>query len=525
MRIALISREYPPDTGWGGIGAYTYQHAHSLAALGHEVHVICLTKKEVLSNPPLSMDGAVHVHRSTWTNLLSQFALIASTNSNTHHVLKATLALWQKLFSLHEEKPFDVLEAPDHLAEGIFPALTRIAPLVVRLHTPHSKFVAERYHNLEANFDNLTVGNLERLAMTEANLLSAPSIDIARYVATDTGIRLEDIEIVRNPVNITKFNPQGEKAIVKFAAAQSDNEKIVYFAGRLEARKGIHYLVDAVPQIIKTCPEARFVIVGADTNTGPGGSSVMATLKEKLAREGGQEAIDRVLFVSHVPLNDMPNYYRLADVCVVPSLYDNAPYTVLEALASGKPVIASTAGGTPEYVEVEVDGLHIPKEDSSALAKAVIEILKNDDKRKSFSTKAREIAENQYATEVIARQAVKTYEKAIERYNRGTQEPIYKKPPSMLAADLDYFLATYNSNLAGLAPLKAFRLNMRPWISMFFTRPKLFIASLTLGICKSTLGLFKVPPKKLSSFALKLEEQVRAKQLQVDDSAKQSQPT
>jgi glycogen synthase len=46
MRICLISREYPPETGWGGIGAYTYQHANSLAALGHDVEVVALARKE-----------------------------------------------------------------------------------------------------------------------------------------------------------------------------------------------------------------------------------------------------------------------------------------------------------------------------------------------------------------------------------------------------------------------------------------------------------------------------------------------
>ncbi|MBA4076701.1 MAG: hypothetical protein C0508_16785, partial [Cyanobacteria bacterium PR.023] len=140
MRICFISREYPPDTGWGGIGAYTYQLCRELARQGHDVHVVCLTKKTVSgANPPMSKDDQVHVHRVVWADSLRLAALLNVTQPNTHHVLRAALPMWKKFLELHRAQPFDAVEAPDHLAEGIFLAITRIAPLVIRLHTPYSK--------------------------------------------------------------------------------------------------------------------------------------------------------------------------------------------------------------------------------------------------------------------------------------------------------------------------------------------------------------------------------------------------
>ncbi len=182
MKICLLSREYPPETGWGGIGAYTQQFARALAELGHEVHVVCLTKRETNTSESDYMDGQVSVHRVPWAEVLEQWVLVLATLPNSHHLLKAAVAMWRRFLSLHRQIQFDIVEAPDHLAEGLFVALTGVAPLVVRLHTPHFKLVADGYHNLSRDLDNDVVANLERLAILEADLASSPSIDLAGFV-------------------------------------------------------------------------------------------------------------------------------------------------------------------------------------------------------------------------------------------------------------------------------------------------------------------------------------------------------
>lgn len=518
MRIGLISREYPPDTGWGGIGAYTFQHAHSLMKLGHDVQVICLTKREVESEqdpaPLVEKDeasgGTLTINRVVWGHLLNRWILILATKPNTHHAIKAALALWQKVLTLNSEKAFDILEAPDHLAEAIFPALTKLAPLVIRIHTPFSKFVQEGYHNLANAFDNQMVGHLERLSMLQADLLSSPSVDMAKYVAGDTGIALSDIEIVRNPVDIKVFTPDGEKAEIAGRKAQ---EKIVFFAGRLEARKGIHYLIDAVPAVLEAHPDTRFVIVGADTKTGAGAGSVLEELKEKLRRNLKNAGdIEKVTFVSHVTLSDMPKYYRLADICCVPSLYDNAPYTVLESLASGKPVIGSTAGGTPEYIDNGVDGLHVNKADARDLAAKINELLADDGKRQKFAAEARRIAESRYSTEVIAQEAVESYKKAAKLWQEKKANALYKQNPERLVRDLDALLYSYHENLDELAKLVSVRYRMRPWRAMLLTRPKLFAASLFLVVSKGCAGILG-KPQGFMNYLKQLETRIESAKL------------
>lgn len=504
MRICLISREYPPDTGWGGIGAYTFQHAQALKNLGHDVEVISLTKEDAradFSSEPSVDASQVPVHRAAWGNLLQDLSTVWISVPYTHFVLKSALALWRKFLEIHSKKPFDLVEAPEHLAEALFPAITRVCPLVVRLHTPHSKFIQEKYHNLNAGFDHRLVSILERMAMIEADLLSSPSIDLASYVASDTGIEPAEIRIVRNPVDTKRFSPEGARAV------SNDNGPLVFFAGRLEERKGIHYLIDAVPTVLARVPSAKFVVVGADTKTGPGKSSVLAELHRRLALS---ECAHAVQFVKHVQLAEMPDYYRSADICVVPSLYENAPYTVLEAQATGKPVIGTSAGGSPEYVAHEETGLVVPPRDSQALAEAIVDLALNKDRRDAMSKRARERSLAQFDREIIAQHAIASYELAIDRFNGKDRNALFKKRAEQSMKDFVELLYAYHNSLCDLIYRHSFSYRAKYWMRNLAMRPRLSAAKLILAT------LEKVPllsqQTKVILFADRLKKQIAARE-------------
>lgn len=527
MRICLISREYPPDTGWGGIGAYTYQHAHGLKALGHDVEVVALTKKEQCVQQSAEVLDGIIVHRAVWGPLLNDLSMICLTAPYTHYVLKCAMALWQKFLPLHQANPFDVVEAPEHLAEAILPALTKVCPLVIRLHTPHFKFTAERYHNLSPTFDLQTVANFERMAMLEADLLSSPSEDLARYVSQDFGYRLEDIKIVRNPVDIGVFNPEGPRAY------GDGRNPVVFFAGRLEGRKGIYFLFDAIPKILAKCPGARFLIVGADTNTASGEKSVLSELKAKLA--GLSFAVDAhsgadlnvvsaemrpvlsaVEFVSHVPLDKMADYYRSASVCVVPSLYDNAPYTVLEAMACAKPIVGSKIGGIPEYVLDGETGIIVPAADSEALAKGIIELLQDDELRSRYGEAARKRIEGEFTREIIARQAIDTYEIAIAKFRQGHALPVFRRRPEEIIESFVSSLYAYERSLDRLVFDNGLELLSRRAFQLLTLRPRLALAKVVLGFLQ-LLGKLPLLAGFTQNLADKLDRRVKARELEAED--------
>lgn len=511
MRICLISREYPPETGWGGIGAYTYQHAQALLEAGHDVEVISICKKDsTVDGAPqgdVNDTSTIRVHRAAWGNLLEELSAMKVSLPHTHFLLKAALALWRKFLEVHSQRPFDVIEAPEHLAEAIFPSLTHICPLVVRLHTPHSKFVREGYSNINVNFDQRFVCILERMAMLEADLLSSPSIDLASYVASDTGIELSKIQIVRNPVDTKRFTPDGEIAITNSDKATNPGKVTVFFAGRLEERKGIHYLIDAVPEILAACPNVSFIIVGADSNTADGNSSVLADLKSRLELSGATTA---VRFVSHVPLTEMPSYYRAADICVVPSLYENAPYTVLEALATGKPVIGSNAGGTPEYIADGETGFVVPAKDSKALAQAIITLVNDEGKRKAMGLKARERALELYEKSVIAEQAVASYKLAVSRYNSSLSSALYKRSPEQSLSDFIQLLYSYNENLNDYRYINSLCYRLKYWQQYLAQHPNLFFAKLKAVVMR------KLPKSLMNKNLQSSLVQIRAQIIESD---------
>ncbi len=329
MRICLISREYPPETGWGGIATFTRHLAHGLKEIGHEVVVVSLSKDE----DKVVDDEGIQVHRVKQEWLGKRLGTISLCMPYSRYVLLTSTALWRKFFLLHSEKSFDVVDTPELLAEGFFPSITRALPLLVRLYTPHSKFIAERLHNVTPSFDHEFVAAVERVAMLGACVLSSPSLDLAKFVANDLNYKLDDIHIVRNPISASEFSDEGNKHL------ENAGKIRVLFVGRLEERKGIHYLVKAIPQIVLREKNVEFVIIGDDTKNASGQKSVLDELKAIIAKD---ETKEFVKFIPRVPLTDLPGYYRSADICVIPSVYDNSPYTCLEAMSCGRPVVATT---------------------------------------------------------------------------------------------------------------------------------------------------------------------------------------
>ena len=220
-----------------------------------------------------------------------------------------------------------MVDLADHGAEGLAPALFWPGPSTVRLYTPWALLAgmrADMASGAEAGWLPL----FESALLHHADLVTSPSRDLAARVQTFFDLPVE-IPIVPNPVDTDAFRPP----------ARDDGRLRVCFVGRLEERKGIRTLLEAIPLVLDRAPSVEFEIVGPD----PFG--LEATLRE--------EHRDRVVFRGRVPLAALASVYRRAAIAVVPSTYDNSPYTCIEPMACGRPVVGTTGGGIREYV---VDG-------------------------------------------------------------------------------------------------------------------------------------------------------------------------
>lgn len=451
MRVCLISREYPPDTGWGGIATFTKHLAHGLIDLGHDVEVVALAEGPAKT---VEQDG-IWVHRVEPHIIEGDLGAVSICMPYSRYVLRTTSALWSKFLELHQKTPFDVVDTPELLAEGLIPAVTKVVPLVIRLYTPHSKFIAEKLHNVHPSFDHQFVATMERVAMRFADVITSPSDDLAAYVAKDMCLPLENIQIVRNPIDPAVFTPEGGKAI------PSDQRKTVLFVGRLEERKGISYLVDAIPKVLSAYPNVRFVIIGDDTiNAASGQTSVLSQLKQSLRENKCTESVQ---FIDRVPLTALPEYYRSADICIVPSVYDNSPYTCLEAMACGRAVIGTSAGGTREYIVDGESGVIIPPRDTAAIVQSLLSILTDEVEQRRLAANARKRVLEKFQRREIARQTTDLYELARTRFKPDAG--LYLHGSNRFMTDADTLMYSFDKMIYDLLYQESIAFRIKHWSS------------------------------------------------------------
>ena len=158
--------------------------------------------------------------------------------------------------------------------------------------------------------------------------------------------------------------------------------------------------------------------VGKDHPAGPGGTSMQAHLLKKLAAAGIEPS--RVVFTGAVPHSELPQIYGESSICLVPSLYENFPYTCLEAMASGCAVIASRTGGIPEIIQDGVDGLLVPPGDVEALANAIIRLMSHPQEVESIAARARASVQSRFGKAAISQRTAKLYRAVMS--SRGVRK-------------------------------------------------------------------------------------------------------
>ncbi len=130
------------------------------------------------------------------------------------------------------------------------------------------------------------------------------------------------------------------------------------------------------------------------------------------------ELKDNVVFTGYVPTNRTPLYYRAADIFVLPSFSEAFPLTLLEAGASGLPIVATNVGGVSDILHDGVNGLMTKTGDSEDLAGKIITLLDNNELRKEMGKKGQALAK-QYSWKIVAEETEKAYLDLIKRENYG----------------------------------------------------------------------------------------------------------
>lgn len=234
------------------------------------------------------------------------------------------------------------------------------------------------------------VRDAEAAGCHNANLVIAVSHFLADELRRIYHVPHEKIHVVYNGVNYNAFDGYIDPAEIKGRFGIAPMAPTIFAPGRMTIQKGMDMLVEAVPMILASYPDARFIISGE----GPEKDAVM-----RRAYEVG--ATRAIVFLGHVPRWQYIDIMRACDILVVPSRNEPFGIVVLEGWAAGKPVVATTAGGPREFVWHRVNGFLVDA-NPGGLAHGVGSLLADHDYCRALGANGRRAVEDAFNWDKIA---------------------------------------------------------------------------------------------------------------------------
>lgn len=396
MKVLLIN--HFPLQG-SGSGIYTLNIAGELLKAGHEVFVIDIDN--VIDNTDYSFRRKTIICDETKNNkpdLKFNFPCFTThprSNLTYYDLSDRQIKIYADTFIKITQQVVvdfqpDIIHA-QHLWITPYAAMKSGIPYVVTVHgTDLMGFKKDkRYH---------------KYALDGANN-AAKVITISRQVNNDT------LELFNLPEEKMKLNPNGfdddifrpknitRKEFFSKIGLNINPEKLVSFVGKFTEFKGIDILIKAARQVTDEIPEVIFALAGD------------GQLMNQMTQLTNKLNLNNIFFLGHQTQEEVASLYSCADVSVVPSRIEPFGLVAIEALACGTPVVASNAGGLPDFINNEVGQL-IEMENVDALAKALISELQNNTKL-TKGKYAREYAIQNYSWEKTLEIVIEVYKKAI----------------------------------------------------------------------------------------------------------------
>ncbi len=235
----------------------------------------------------------------------------------------------------------------------------------------------------------------ERIIAKCVSRYLAVSSFVARRLNEVARIPARKIEVVHNGIDISEFLRPGS-TVLRDSLVGKTKRSVVLVTARLEKQKGLECLMEAALLV----PDAVFVVVGQGTQR-PALEFQVRQLK----------AEDRVVFLG--PREDIADLLRSADLFVLPSLYEGFPLAILEAMAAGKPVVASRVGGVEEAVLHGKTGLLVRPKDPASLAAAMRAVLGNREFARTLGESGRSRAINEFTAQRMVTQITNIYEELV----------------------------------------------------------------------------------------------------------------
>jgi glycogen synthase len=401
VKIAFLSFEYPPETGYGGIGTYTWYQARALVKLGHEVHV--LAGANIPTPLRTEEHDGVRVFRFRGKGVAA-LGLRQLTRLGwwwTKNRLENALCMYRALRDLKREYDYDIIEMPECGAEGLLVNNLMQGTTVVKFHSP-ARLIMPYYDVRRADIEICSF--VERLGMYRASAFSACSQFMARDARDRLGIS-RPIRVISNGIDLELFD-RAKQVDIRQKFDLPRDRLIVLFSGRMERRKGIHLCKEIAASILRR-HNVAFVFVGQDLFNYMSG--------ELLPYLSGERLRGSVHYLGRLDLTDVRSCLSQSDIFVLPSLWENCPYACLEAMAAGRAIVSTNQGGMPELIRNGENGLLAHSGYPASYMACLERLIEDNPFRERLGAAARRTIEDCYTDVRIARVSTDYYLECINR--------------------------------------------------------------------------------------------------------------
>lgn len=385
----MLSWEYPPRVV-GGLGRHVNALARTLAAQGHDVHVVTRDHPDA---PTAEVLEGVHVTRVTEAPPVIPFGDLVPWVLAFNNRVQAAAA------ELVHEHDFDVVHAHDWLvayaAAGLRAAFD--LPVVATIHATEYG----RHQGYLPGPMNKLIHQVEWWLTYEARRVVACSEYMRKQIGDIFQLPHDKTDVVPNAVATRDFAIPDEEVDAFRARATPDGQRMVLFAGRLEYEKGVQTVLRALERVQAAVGPVVFYVAGVGTY-----SDELRRLVDEL------DLVDVVRFTGFLEDHELRLHYAAADVAVAPSIYEPFGLVAVEAMACGTPVVVGDTGGLREIVSGG-HGLSFPPQDADELAERLVAVLDDPALAAGLVARGRRRIAQRYDWQTVALRTTRVYERAI----------------------------------------------------------------------------------------------------------------
>jgi glycosyltransferase involved in cell wall biosynthesis len=412
MKILCSTYWYPEYKG-DTQAIYVHDINRHLLLISKENDVIVVTPNYGKSAAMEEMDG-VKVERFKFgVPLEFSYGRVAQTKKSLLMklygiVLIGSYVIKNLYYTYITAKKYDVHVIHAHWAiPSGFPAL--IAAKLLRKPCFITMHGGDVYYNKEQGYIFPKIWYVRpflKYALTNVTSLTAITEDCKKH-AINAGAKPDNVVIINNGADVRRFSAKNNNGVFKIKKQyQLERKKVIFTCRQLIPRKGIRFLIKAMPLVLEKHPNVKLLVAG---------DGMERLSLEKLI--DGLMLNENVILLGWIQNDLLPDYYNAADISVIPSLEEGFGIPAAEAMGCELPVVATDAGGLVEVVKDGISGLIVPKADEKALAEAIIKLLDNPDKALTMGKAGREVVEKEFTWDKTAEKFLNLFKKHLNYHN------------------------------------------------------------------------------------------------------------